>query len=73
MRLVEHVAFIGEKRNTFKGLSEEFKDRDWFEDLNVGDQIVLKWFLKNKVGRYGLGPCDNYRWWALVNIIMYLY
>jgi hypothetical protein len=30
------------------------KERDHYEDLDVGGKIILKWILENRIGCYGL-------------------
>lgn len=51
MRWVRHVALIGDKRNTCRGLVEKHGDWDRLEDLGVDRKIILKRILKWVEGR----------------------
>lgn len=45
---------IGEKRNTDRVWLESLKQRGRLGDLIVSERIILKWMLKNRVGRLGM-------------------
>jgi len=42
MRLVEHVARMGEKTNAYMYMVEKLQERDHLEYLGVGGRILLK-------------------------------
>jgi hypothetical protein len=46
IRLVGHVARMGEKRNAYRILWESQKVRDHWEDLDSGVWTILKWILE---------------------------
>jgi hypothetical protein len=43
MRWAEHVARMGEKRNTYRILVEIPEGRDHWEDQDIGGWTILKW------------------------------
>jgi hypothetical protein len=45
MRWAGHLARMGEKRNAYRTLVECQKDRDHWEDQDVGGLTILKWIL----------------------------
>jgi hypothetical protein len=53
---------------------ESQAERHQYEDLDVGERIILKWILEigwdvvNWIGRFQ----DRDNWWALVNTVMNL-
>jgi hypothetical protein len=49
MRLVGHVARIGEMINAYSLLMEHLKGRDHTEDLGVNGRIILDWILGKTV------------------------
>jgi hypothetical protein len=46
MRWAGHVARMGEKRNAYRILWEIQKERDHWEDQDVGEWTILKWILE---------------------------
>jgi hypothetical protein len=46
IRWVEHVAPVGEKRYAYRIWWESQKERDHWEDLDVGGRIILRWILE---------------------------
>jgi hypothetical protein len=46
MRLAGHVARMGEKRNAYMILVGKQKERDHWEDQDVGGRTILKWILE---------------------------
>jgi hypothetical protein len=46
MRWAGHVARMGEKRNAYRILVESQKERDHWEDQDVGGWTILKWILE---------------------------
>jgi len=54
MKRARHVTGIGEKRNTDRVWLESLKQRGRLGDLIVSERIILKWMLKNRVGRLGM-------------------
>jgi hypothetical protein len=46
MRWAGHVARMEEKRNSYRILVENQKERYHYVDLHVGERIILKWFLE---------------------------
>jgi hypothetical protein len=51
------------------------KERDHFEDQDVGGWIILQWIFR-EIGRGGMDwvnlPQDRNQWWALLNMVMNL-
>jgi hypothetical protein len=54
MRWTEHIASLGEIRNTYKILVGSLKERDHSEDLEI-DGIVLKYILRKWAGKVWIG------------------
>jgi hypothetical protein len=54
MRLLEHVARMGEKKNALEVLAGNLKGRGRLEYLGVDGRIILKLILKNRMGECGL-------------------
>jgi hypothetical protein len=50
MRWAGHVARMGKKRNAYRILMGNQKERDHYEDLDVGERIILKWILDRQDG-----------------------
>jgi hypothetical protein len=50
MSCIGHVARIGEKRNAYRVWLERQKERDQYEDLDVGGTIILKQILEKEYG-----------------------
>jgi hypothetical protein len=46
MRWAGHVAQMGEKRNSYRILVESQKERDHWEDQDVGGWTILGWILE---------------------------
>jgi len=51
MKLTVHAAPMGERRGAYKILVGKQKESDHLEDLGIDGMIILKLFLKNKMGR----------------------
>ena len=51
MRWAGHVAFIGEKRDVYRGLVGKFVERDHWRDPGIDGRVILRWiFRKWNVG-----------------------
>jgi hypothetical protein len=46
IRWTGHVARMGEKRNAYRYWWESQKERDHWEDRDVGGWTILKWILE---------------------------
>jgi hypothetical protein len=46
MRRAGHVARMGKKRNAYRVLWENKKERAHLEDLYLGRRIILKWIFE---------------------------
>jgi hypothetical protein len=46
MRWAGYVTRIGAKTNAYRILGESQKERDHYEDQDVGGSIILKWILE---------------------------
>jgi hypothetical protein len=67
----EHVAYMGERRGTYKVLVCNLGERENLEDLNVDRKIILKRiFKKNDEGRGMIWDKDRHRRPALFNTAM---
>jgi hypothetical protein len=43
MRWARHVALRGKKKNAYRALVGNLKEREHLEDLRVDGRIILKW------------------------------
>ena len=69
MKLVSHVASMGQERNTFRVLEEKPKERDHLDDLDTEMRIILKWIL-HETGLNGVdwrSGSDRDMCWAVVD------
>jgi hypothetical protein len=55
MRWAEHVALMREKRNAFGYRWESQKERENWEDQDIGGWTVLKWILERSDGMMWIG------------------
>jgi hypothetical protein len=46
MRREGHAARTGEKSNAYRIRGESQKERDYYEDSDVAENIILKWILE---------------------------
>jgi hypothetical protein len=46
VRWADHVAPVGKKRNAYRILVGNQKERYHLEDLDVGGRIILRWILE---------------------------
>jgi hypothetical protein len=75
IRLAGHVAGVGVKVNTYRILWESQKERDHYEDQDVGGWVDIKMDLR-EIGWSGMDwidlAQDRDQWMAVVNTVMKL-
>jgi hypothetical protein len=73
MRLAGHVARTGEKRNAYRILVVNQKEKDQWECQDVGGWTILKWILErqDRMDWIDLAQ-DRDQWRAPVNAVMNL-
>jgi hypothetical protein len=54
LRWAGHVACTGENRNAYRVWVKKPEERGHLEGLGIEQRIILKWMLKNRMGRHGL-------------------
>ena len=59
MRSVSHTIRMREGQVHAGFQWENLRERDRFEDLGVDGRIIIKWILRNRMGRCGHGNEDS--------------
>jgi len=74
MKWVGNMACMGERKDEYRVLVENLRERDHLEDPCIEGRILLKWIFLKWEGDMGwIELAQNRdRWWDLVNVVMNL-